>query len=52
MAEEENYKLCCMCERKKGKVFGYKDECAKKGDGPASSCGSDCNKQPSNKGGP
>ncbi len=50
MAGEENYKLCCMCERKKGKYYGYSNECAKKGDGPASSCGSSCNEQPSNKG--
>ena len=32
-----------MCEQKKGKLVGYKNECAKKGDGPASQCGDKCN---------
>eukprot|EP00435_Cladocopium_sp_Y103_P065572 s569_g27.t1 len=39
----EGYQLCCLCEQKKGKYFGYKNECAKKGDGPASQCGDKCN---------
>ena len=38
----EGYQLCCLCEQKKGKLFGYKNECAKKGDGPASQCGDKC----------
>lgn len=32
-----------MCEQKKGKLVGYKNRCAKKGDGPASQCGDKCN---------
>ena len=47
----ENYKLCCMCEKKPrmimGKKLGFKNECAKKGDGPASQCvnGKKCDKK-------